>query len=61
MAEKNSKKSKAQSSKAASKDAKALKAKPSDKVKATEDRAKVLHASASSVKLDVIIQWDVYV
>ena len=61
MAEKNSKKSKAQSSKAASKDAKAVKAKPSDKVKATEDRAKVLHASASSVKLDVNVPLDDYV
>ena len=61
MAEKNSKKSKAQSSKAASKDAKAVKAKPSDKVKATEDKAKVLHASASSVKLDVNVPLDDYV
>ena len=61
MAEKNSETSKAQSSKAASKDAKAVKAKPSDKVKATEDRAKVLHASASSVKLDVNVPLDDYV
>ena len=50
MAEKNSKTSRAQSSKAASKDAKAVKAKMSDKVKATADKTKSPHESTSSVK-----------
>jgi hypothetical protein len=54
MAEKNSKTSKAQSSKATSKDAKSPKAKPSD-------NAKALHESASSVKPDVKIPLDDYV
>ena len=54
MAEKNSKTSKAQSSKAASKDTKAVKAKQSDK-------AKALHASDSSVKPDVKVPLDDYV
>ena len=61
MAEKNSKTSKAQSSKAVSKDAKAVKAKPSDKVKATADKIKSPHASTSSVKPDVKDQLADYV
>jgi hypothetical protein len=54
MADKNSKTSKAQSSKAATKDSKAVKAKLFDKVKA-------LHASASSVKPDIKVPLDDYV
>ena len=61
MAEKYSKTSKAQSSKAVSKDAKAVKAKPSDKVKATADKIKSPHASTSSVKPDVKDQLADYV
>ena len=61
MAEKNSKTSKAQSSKAVSKDAKVVKAKPSDKVKSTADKTKSPHASTSSVKPDVKDQLADYV